>query len=494
MSRRNRVARKRLDKSQRLGADVRAVQYKEHLAGLLEWFLPDEGIFAKLKFHGNTTWSPQSLVWLAIYWAWSESRNLTDAFTQAVECYRKSSRPLPVRSYTGFMLALTRWTPRLLDILWLVLHKRMEESGGRFWRIGKWVPIAFDGSRSSAPRSELNEKAFCAPNYGKGTTAKYRKKKTKGLRRKKNQRNPSHPQEPQAWITMMWHMGLCLPWMWRLGPSNSSERTHVLEMLSQWCFPVYTLFCGDAGFIGYQFWSDILQGSADFLVRVGANVSLLTEYVDLQFEKGGTVLCWPRNAIKAKQAPLRLRLLKVRIGKTTVWMLTSVLDRADLTVKQMVKFYEMRWGIEVEFRGLKQTLDRAKLRSRNDQRLLVELNWSIMAMAIAELFALKEQLAKRNSKATRAQPAPDPTKRSLAQTMRALRVCLRNLNELPQPGEDLLTLLRTAVTDNYERTSSKQARYRPRNPDKKPLGDPKIRRLNPAEEKKLNEYVRKKAA
>lgn len=50
---------------------------------------------------------------------------------------------------------------------------------------------------------------------------------------------------------MMWHMGLRLPWTWRLGPSNSSERGHVMEMLQQEEFPENTLFCGDAGFVGY---------------------------------------------------------------------------------------------------------------------------------------------------------------------------------------------------------------------------------------------------
>jgi len=45
----------------------------------------------------------------------------------------------------------------------------------------------------------------------------------------------------------MWHMGLRLPWTWRLGPSNSSERGHVMEMLEKEEFPENTLFCGDAG-------------------------------------------------------------------------------------------------------------------------------------------------------------------------------------------------------------------------------------------------------
>ncbi len=140
--------------------------------------------------------------------------------------------------------------------------------------------------------------------------------------------------------------------------------------------------------------------------------------------------------------------------------------------------------MEVEFRGLKQTLDRAKLRCRNAKRLLAELDWSILAMAVAELFALKEQLARRPRKSGTKPKSGDPSKRSLAQTMRALRESLAKLRETPEPGMDLSSRLRDAVTDSYKRKGSKKARYRPPNPDKKPLGDPKVRRLT-TEEKQL---------
>jgi|GEM_PF-6330221 len=43
-------------------------------------------------------------------------------------------------------------------------------------------------SRATAPRTVMNEMAFCAPNYGQGDTVKYRKKKTTGLRRQKNEK------------------------------------------------------------------------------------------------------------------------------------------------------------------------------------------------------------------------------------------------------------------------------------------------------------------
>jgi hypothetical protein len=391
------------------------------------------------------------------------------------------------------MKALAKWTPQLMSILWSLLHQRMEEIGGRFWRVHGWVPIAFDGSRSSAPRTQANEKAFCAPNYGKGKTSRYRTKKTKGMRRRKNERNKPQPQEPQAWITMMWHMGLRLPWMWRLGPSNSSERAHVLEMLEEGDFPENTLFCGDAGFVGFPIWSAILKSGGQFLVRVGANVSLLRESSDYKVVKKGLVLCWPKG-MQSKQAPLRLRLLEVRIGKTKVFLLTSVLDPAKLTAKQAIDFYKKRWGIEVEFRGLKQTLDRAKLRCRNDNRLLAELHWAIMAMAVAELFALKEQLRPKPEKSSPKSSPADPVKRSLAKAIRAIRTCLRRPDDTPKPGQDLATLLAKAVTDSYQRKSSKKPRYRPSNPDKKPLGEPEIRNLTRPERQKLDALEAKAAA
>ena len=149
----------------------------------------------------------------------------------------------------------------------------------------------------------------------------------------------------------------------------------------------------------------------------------------------------------------------------------------------------MRWGVEVEFRGLQQTLDRAKLRCRNDQRLLAELHWSILAMAMAELFAWNEQLSKKRAQPGRDQPLPNPAKRSLAQTIKASRSCLRNLHEIPPAQKDLSALFRAAVTDSYQRQASKRARSRPPNPDKKPLGDPRLRKLTADERKKLRKLA-----
>jgi hypothetical protein len=486
------VARKKKSKAARSNSKRRRwtpanCSHADQFLELQRWLFPEEGIFANFKRHGNTGWLSSHLVWLALCWSWSECKHVTDAFIQAGEWCRLIIGETPLTTYQGFMRALVRWTDPLLPGLWSVLHLRMQEISTKFWSVGGWVPIGFDGSRSTAPRTESNEQALCAPNYGNGQTAKYRKKKSKGMRRKKNEKNKSQPQEPQAWITLLWHMSLRLPWMWKLGPSNASERAHVMEMLGEGEFPENTLFCGDAGFVGYPLWAAIAGRGLSFLVRVGANVSLLMETPDCIIRRhGNLVLCWPLTAQQGQLPPLRLRLVRVRIGRQWMWMLTNVLQPSRLTSEQIVKLYKMRWGIEIEFRGLKQTLDRTKLRCRNSQRLLAELNWSLLAMAIAELFALKEQLAATASKSNAQTPPPDPKKRSLANTVRAIRYCLLHLKDISEPGDDLRSRLRCAVTDSYVRTSSKRARYCRSNPDKKPLGNPKIRKLTVKEKKKLD--------
>ena len=190
----------------------------------------------------------------------SESRNLTDGFTEAVGYCQKIFGSVAVKTYQGLMNALVIWTPSFMTLLGEVVQQRMEQIGGKFWQPDGWVPIAFDGSRSTAPRTASNEANFCAPHYGKSSTAKYRRNK----RAKTKQGQPieprkTQPQEPQVWITLMWHMGLRLPWSWRLGPSNSSERDHVMDMVGTGVFPKKTLFCGDAGFVGYPLWSCLTQ-------------------------------------------------------------------------------------------------------------------------------------------------------------------------------------------------------------------------------------------
>ncbi|KAA1260370.1 hypothetical protein LF1_29100 [Rubripirellula obstinata] len=134
--------------------------------------------------------------------------------------------------------------------------------------------------------------------------------------------------------------------------------------------------------------------------------------------------------------------------------------------------------IEVEFRGLKQTLDKGILSCRSAERVVVELDWSLFSQAYAELLSLREQIP---------QQSDEPIRVSLAETMRAIRRAMRERNESVASDELLDQVLRTAVIASYNNRTDKKARYRPHNPDKKPLGDPKVRAPDLEEQQKLNE-------
>ena len=451
----------------------------------IKWLLSPR-IFDRFAFHGNTSWLAAELATLALLWIWSDSSKLTEAFDDARAHSVKLLGKAALTTYQGMAGALQTWTPRFMPLLQIRLHELMEQIGRRrHLRVGLWVAIAMDGSRATTPRTASNEQAFCAKNYGKGKTAKYRKKKTKGLRRRKNAKAKSQPQAPQIWITMMWHIGLGMPWCWKLGPSNASERQHVKDLIRTGHFLKNTLFVGDAGFVGYEFWKLILDQKHDFLVRVGGNVRLLESLGFYTKQKKGIVYCWPNAAMSKKQQPLVLRLVKCRIGRKQVHLLTSVLDESKLGCKEIKKLYERRWGVELEFRALKQTFERRKLRSRKSERALVEMEWSIFGMAVIELFALKEQL-----RAT-------PRKRrplSFSKSLRAVRQSLKHLRDRPEHVSDLTTLLQAALVDDYERRGPKAARYHPAKKDKPSCGSPHVTRATAKHRQQLKHLDLQNAA
>ena len=370
---------------------------------------------------------------------------------------------LAVGSYQGLTRALVSATSTLMPLLWARMHELMERHGGEHWRVGGWLPLAVDGSRVSTPRTAANEAAFCAPNHGRSASAKHRAKK----RRKHGvppRKKKSQPPRPQIWLTLMWHRGLRLPWCWRTGPSNSSERAHVQDVLKTETFPEKTLFCGDAGFGGYDFWKLIADHGHHFLMRVGSNVTLLRKLGYCR-ESHGIVSCWPNKAAQKKQPPLALRLITLKLGRTPISLVTNVLDPQELTGDAARQLYQRRWGIERQFRTLKQTFGRGKLRSKTPDRALREWDWSLPGLWMIPLFAVKEQLAI-------GQP---PTRSSAALAIRAIRDVFHAWSEIPTRGTSLKSKLRQAVTDRYERSKkSKQARYRPDNKDKPHAGKPVI--------------------
>jgi hypothetical protein len=269
---------------------------------------------------------------------------------------------------------------------------------------------------------------------------------------------------PQMWLTLVWHVGIRLPWCWKLGPSFSSERAHVETLLDESRFPENTLFCADAGFIGYEFWRAIIDKNHSFLIRVGGNVRLL-KHLSVIRQSGDIVYCWPDQAMKKERPPLVLRLLCFHDGRGEVYLVTNVLDEKELTTKQASLIYRRRWGIELQFRSLKQTYGRAKLRARTPEIAEVELHWSLLGLTMLQLLAVKEQ--------TRAGEPADKT--SIAAVLRIIRSMMAGRSEKRPASASLGKRLQNATTDSYQRCSKKRSRNYPRRKEEPSTGPPIIR-------------------
>ena len=423
----------------------------DQLKAAIQWIVT-KGMFAHISLHGNVGWLPQQLVTLAVLFAWSDGSRMTDCFKKGARLCQNLFNVLPIATFQGMVRALVTYGPQLIPCLWTRFQSLMAQVAPSHFRMGKWLPLAVDGSRFTTPRTESNERAFGAKSYGKGRQAKSR---AKWKNKKKRSKKLSAPVKPQIWLTLVWHMGLKLPWCWKTGPSNASERDHLVELIKSQQFAENTLFCGDAGFTGYEFWNSIIEKGHSFLVRVGGNVRLLKN-LGYARQKNGIVCLWPHAAARKKQPPIILRLIELKNERGSMYLVTNVLDNNELSEETLKHLYPLRWGIELHFRAVKQTYGRRNLRSRKSDHAIVELEWSLIALTMVQLFCIREQ--------HKIEIHPDQASITLA--LAAVRHAMDTWNEDLPKSSSLKIELQQATKDSYKRTKPKAARYKPQIKDK----------------------------
>jgi hypothetical protein len=221
------------------------------------------------------------------------------------------------------------------------------------------------------------------------------------------------------------------------------------------------MIVADPGFVGYDNWQAIDNAGQAFVIRVGANVKLLTK-LGYAREHANRVYLWPDKARQKSQSPMVLRLITIYTGNHPMYLVTNVMSQKDLSDHQAIEIYKSRWGIEVFFRGLKQTFGRCKLRSDSPDNALLELDWSLVGLWLVCLLTV-DTLIKQGE---------PPRRVSVAGALDAIRTAMRNYRWRPDPGEDLWSMLSEALIDDYVRHSSKAARNYPRKKHEKPAGKP----------------------
>jgi Transposase DDE domain len=274
---------------------------------------------------------------------------------------------------------------------------------------------------------------------------------------------------PQVFLTTLWHLGLGLPWDYRVGPGTASERTHLKQMVPG--LPPAALVVADAGFAGYGVCLRLLRHGQNFLLRVGSNMTLLTDLGYYHEERDGLVYLWPQKHRCCR--PLVLRLIVLRQGKQEVYLLTNVLDAEQLTDAEAAFFFELRWGEEVFHRSYKQTLQRRKLLSRTAATCLVEAQGTLLGLWLLGLMTVSRLVA----------AGIDPLSMSVAKARDAVRQARRNTRPRRGP-RSLDAALRAAGTGGYQRHGRRAARNYPRKKREKPPGPPKIKAATKAEVKR----------
>jgi hypothetical protein len=377
---------------------------------------------------------------------WSIQGQLTERFREGRETLSEMfyRRRRCGESYPGLTQATQRAGVDLFHRFWERLRTTIAKRVGPAWTWYGWTVFAVDGSRIDASRTRRNEKAL-----GKAA------------------RDKSHP---QWWITRLIHLPTKMMWDWRQGPGTSSERAHLREMLPS--LPKGSLLVGDIGFGGFDLLWELSSGKVAFVIRCGGNSTLLVTHPRQGIERKGDVryvYIWPKN--RRRKKPLRLRLIVLKDHGKRVYLLTNVMKTTRLSRRMAGEFYRARWGIEVEYRGLKQTLGHRKVLARTPEPGAMELAADILAMALLLLYAALVMGEK-------------VMQLSLAQALRAIRWAIEALRH-GESCTQLLRRLRQAVADEYERRSSKRARDWPHKKNERPPQPPILRRLSRTENARI---------
>ncbi len=369
---------------------------------------------------------------------WLSGNTLDEQFSAARQIVKflKPHWKVPV-SYSGFVAAQIRWWPTVRGLL--ISRLRPQESMGTSWRVLDW--LAVDGSRFECPRTTRNEQGLgCA---GREKTA------------------------PQIFHTQLWHVGTGLAWDFRLGPGTDSERGHLLEMLAE--LPPQSLLTADAGFISYALCSLFIEANHPFVLRIGGNKTLI-ENLDESETQQDIVYFWPDK--EQSHSPLKLRRIcfSSKSGLPVV-LVTNILDPMILSDEDAQELYKSRWGIEVYFRHLKQTMDFKTIKSRTPQTAWNEQGWRLLSFWALQRLLVNHQISSGKS----------PRRFSAAKARREIREVLQ-LMQQGRPGESLAKRSLTSQIDDYQRKGSKTTRAWARKKNDQPPKPPKTR---PATKKEI---------
>lgn len=404
-------------------------------------------MFDDLKQHGNTAWKYNLLLRTSLLWMISERRNWRRRFAQVAAQWSLSADSGKALTFEGFLKAVrreyeimtSRMTARLRQVMFEIASE-LRQTAGR-------DVFAVDGTSLEMPRTRSNQEFFCGDDVDIDN---------------ENGSECGWKLTPQMQLTTLWHVGLGVPWSWCASPGNTDERNDLRAIVGE--LPPGAVLVADAGFVGYDLWQVVFDADVDLVVRVGATVHLIEGLEPVEGRKD-LYSFWPQSARRAGHQPQLMRLVKTVLGKTEAYLLTNVHDVSVLSDDDVVAIYKARWGVEVFYRGLKQTFSRRRLLGRTPDSALAELNLSLLSLWMLHLLGTFES--------KQYQEQAELPSLSTIGLLDAFRDAM-TMKYYPD-GESLKSVLANAQLDNYEREKDKQSRRYPRKNQQKKCAAPVIR-------------------
>jgi hypothetical protein len=389
--------------------------------------------------------------------ALSHAKTRREQFEEGCELYDalRSRRRRCGGSAEGFLTALGRLPHAVLLAFRVELQAYALRKGIDPSRIGRWQAFGLDGTKQNLPLTDEN-----LDYYGSAT---------------------KDPGRPQRLLAVAFGLAGRMVWDWEAGRGDGSERELVGEVSQR--LPKDALVVVDAGMVGYEWVLRMIAAGKHLLMRVGANCTLLCGeewHVD---RRDGKVWLWPKS--KRDGPPLVLRLIRVKckcrtreeiakggkeIRKTEkreIWLLTDVMDRKELSVKEARGLYEMRWPAnEVGFRVWKHVLNGEKAYSRTPEQAEREGMLSLLGMMWLQVLGAAAQQERR------VPPRPVSVARAARVWRKAARHCAAGRNTLGFQKK-----MSEATIDPYQRRKPKVKRRWAERKDHNFATRPKLRRL-----------------
>jgi hypothetical protein len=442
---------------------------QDQLSSCLRWLIGlPQAMFTERDLHGNSDWKLQPLALMAVLWAWMPAATLGQRYKMARNLVAEWSQRWIVetfflgKTYQGFIGALTRHTGELILAITQELRREIENT--RHWKVAGMPVFAIDGTKVGVPWTRDTDQKL--GKHARKKTSRKKRRAKKPVAAKVPSANSRAHQEirPQIMLTLMWNVGTGLPWSWKMGPVSASEREHARELIPT--LPANSLAVEDAGFTGYDFWQSMIREGHHFVARIGSNVKLLKKLgwkVKVK-NRGELAHLWPDAQRANNEEPITIRLVRFQTARSTVVVATTILSRSKLSDEQIAEIYRLRWGIEGWFRCLKQTFGRRVLLSKTAAHAEVELQWSIVGLALIQLHGIKALIDR----------GLDPHKLSEAEAIRVIQSTILQIDFTPRTRKVLSHRLKAAVLDDYVRTRPKQGCHVHRKKTTKPTGQPQI--------------------